>query len=103
MKRIFITGFALLGLMRAYAQVEPVADSTAYKTKKLKIEEINLISSYYKQDGNNAAVTGGIGTQELTDISNNLDVKLVKYGENGIKHNFAIEIGSTSTHLPHPT
>ncbi len=92
MKRIFITGFALLGLMRAYAQ-EPSADSTAYKAKKLKIEEINLISSYYKQDGNNAAVTGGIGTQELTDISNNLDVKLVKYGENGIKHNFTIEVG----------
>ncbi|MEL1243097.1 DUF3570 domain-containing protein [Flavobacterium sp. DGU11] len=92
MKRIFITGFALLGLMRAHAQ-EPSADSTAYKAKKLKIEEINLISSYYKQDGNNAAVTGGIGTQELTDISNNLDVKLVKYGETGIKHNFTIEAG----------
>ncbi|AWH85471.1 hypothetical protein HYN59_10235 [Flavobacterium album] len=92
MKRIFITGFALLGLMRAYAQ-EPATDSTAYKVKKLKIEEINLISSYYKQDGNNAAVTGGIGTQELTDISNNLAINLVKYGETGIKHNFTIEAG----------
>ncbi|MFL9842894.1 DUF3570 domain-containing protein [Flavobacterium rhizosphaerae] len=90
MKRIFITGAALLGLMRLCAQT---ADTTAYETKKLKIEEINLVSSYYSQDGNNASVTGGIGTQKLTDISNVIDVNLVKIGENGIKHNFNIEAG----------
>jgi len=31
--------------------------------------EIDLLSSYYNQDGNNAAVTGGIGTERLTDIA----------------------------------
>jgi len=31
--------------------------------------EIDLLSSYYKQDGDHAAVTGGIGTEELTDVS----------------------------------
>lgn len=92
MKRIFITGFALMGLLRATAQDAP-ADSTAYKAKKLKIEEINLISSYYRQDGNNAVVTGGIGSEKLTDISNALDVRIVKYGSTGIKHNFDVEIG----------
>ncbi|MCW4468807.1 DUF3570 domain-containing protein [Flavobacterium sp. MFBS3-15] len=92
MKRIFITGFALMGLLRAAAQDTP-ADSTAYKEKKLKIEEINLISSYYRQDGNNAVVTGGIGSEKLTDISNALDVRIVKYGSTGIKHNFDVEIG----------
>lgn len=93
MKRIFITGFALMGLLRAAAQTDTTADSTAYKAKKLKIEEINLISSYYRQDGNNAVVTGGIGSEKLTDISNALDVRVVKYGSTGIKHNFDIEIG----------
>ena len=92
MKRIFITGFALLGLMRLTAQTTP-ADSTAYKSTKLKIEEINLVSSYYKQDGNNAAVTGGIGSEELTDISNTLDLKLIKYGKSGKKHTIDIEAG----------
>ncbi|WP_294824271.1 DUF3570 domain-containing protein [uncultured Flavobacterium sp.] len=92
MKRIFITGLALLGLMRLYAQDQP-ADSTAYKAKKLKLEEINLVSSYYRQDGNNAAVTGGTGTEKLTDISNAIDVRLLKYGENGIRHNWDIEVG----------
>ncbi len=92
MKRIFITGLALMGLLRAYAQNETATDST-YKAKKLKVDEINLVSSYYRQDGNNSAVTGGIGTEKLNDLSNIVDVKLVKFGESGIKHNFDIEIG----------
>jgi len=91
MKRIFITGLALLGLFRAYSQTP--ADSTAYKSQKLKIDEIDLVSSYYKQDGNNSAVTGGIGSEKLTDISNTLDVKLVKYGKTGKKHTFDVEVG----------
>ena len=91
MKRIFITGLALLGLFRMQAQT--ASDSTAYKSKKLKIEEINLVSSYYKQDGNNSAVTGGIGTEKLTDISNTLNVNLIKYGNSGKKHSFGIEVG----------
>ena len=92
MKRIIITGFALLGILRLSAQSTPT-DSTGYKSTKLKIDEINLVSSYYKQDGNNSAVTGGIGTEELTDISNTIDVKLIKYGKTGIKHAFDIEAG----------
>jgi hypothetical protein len=32
--------------------------------------EANFLSSYYNQDGNNSAVTGGIGTEALTDFAN---------------------------------
>lgn len=92
MKRIIITGFALLGILRLSAQSAP-ADSTGYKSTKLKIDEINLVSSYYKQDGNNSAVTGGIGSEKLTDLSNTIDVKLLKYGKTGIKHGIDIEVG----------
>ncbi len=81
MKRIFITGFALLSLFRLSAQTTP------------KDFFLNLVSSYYKQDGNNSSVTGGIGTEKLTDIANTVDVKLLKYGKNGIKHTFDIEAG----------
>lgn len=81
-----------MGLFRLSAQTKP-ADSTAYKSTKLKLEEVNLVSSYYKQNGNNSAVTGGIGTEELTDISNALDVKLIKYGQTGKKHTWDVEIG----------
>lgn len=92
MKRIFLTGFALLGLLQLSAQSAPT-DSTAYKSIKLKVDEINLVSSYYKQDGNHSAVTGGIGSEKLTDISNTIDVKLIKFGETGLKHTFDIEAG----------
>lgn len=32
--------------------------------------EADFLSSYYQQDGNNAAVTGGIGTEQLQDVAN---------------------------------
>lgn len=93
MKRIFITGIALMGLLRMSAQTDKTADSTAYKVQKLKLDEINLVSSYYSQDGNNSAVTGGIGTEKLSDLSNNLDVRFVKYGKTGKKHTWDFEVG----------
>ncbi|MES2485813.1 MAG: DUF3570 domain-containing protein [Bacteroidota bacterium] len=93
MKRIFITGFALLGILRMSAQDTNGDDSTAYKSSKLKIDEINLVSSYYKQDGNNSAVTGGVGTEELTDISNYIDLKLVRYSKSGKKQTIDLEVG----------
>lgn len=92
MKRIFIIGLALLGFFQVYSQTTPT-DSTGYKSQKLKIDEINLVSSYYKQDGDNSAVTGGVGTEELTDISNTIDVKLIKYNKAGKKQTFDVEVG----------
>jgi hypothetical protein len=92
MKRIFITGFALLSLFRLSAQEKPV-DSTGYKSAKLKLEEVNLVSSYYKQNGDNSAVTGGIGSEKLTDVSNTIDVKMIKYGKSGKKHTLDVEVG----------
>jgi len=39
----------------------------SYKKRVLETTEVDFLSSYYAQDGDNAAVTGGIGTEELTD------------------------------------
>lgn len=45
-------------------------DSTStYKKRVLESPEIDFLISYYSQDGNNAAVTGGLGTEELTDFT----------------------------------
>ncbi len=45
-------------------------DSTiVYKKRVLEKTEIDFLSSYYSQDGDNAAVSGGIGTEELTDAT----------------------------------
>jgi hypothetical protein len=60
-----------LHLFSGFAQTN--AD-TGYASRKLKLEEVNLVSSYYHQDGNNSAVTGGIGTEKLTDFANVIDI-----------------------------
>lgn len=75
MKKIVLTVGLLAGMLKgAYAQT--AADKEAYEKRKLKIEEVNLVTSYYGQDGNNSAVTGGIGTEKLGDFANSIDLKL---------------------------
>lgn len=75
---------------------DTVQDTTAYKKQKLKIEEVNFISSYYSQDGNNSAVTGGLGAEKLTDIATTIDVHVSKYDKKNHKHSFVGEIGVDS-------
>ncbi len=91
MKRVFLTTACLFALLQSFAQ--KTEDSTGFKSRKLKIEEINLVSSYYTQDGNNAAVTGGIGSEKLTDIANVFDIKLARYDKKLRKQSFGAEIG----------
>lgn len=93
MKKISLLTLGLyLSILAAFSQSVPGNDST-YKRRKLKFEEANIVSSYYSQDGNNAAVTGGIGSQKLTDISNSFDLKLSKYDWKNRKNTFTIDIG----------
>lgn len=90
MKRIFLTALGLVALAKSFSQQVP---DSAYTSRKLKLEEVNLVSSYYQQDGDHAAVTGGNGTQKLTDIANVFSVKLVSYDKKARKHNFELEAG----------
>jgi hypothetical protein len=54
---------------------------------------LKAVSSYYTQNGNNAAVTGGVGSEKLNDIANVFDIKLTKYDKKFRKHTFGAEIG----------
>lgn len=96
MKKLYLGVLAMyLGILASHGQTapKPVKDSTNYEARKLKIDEINFISAYYHQDGNNSAVTGGIGTEKLTDFANTLDLQLSKYSRSGKKHTFLFELG----------
>ncbi len=91
MKRICLVVVGLyINLLSAFAQVR---DSANYQRRRLKLEEINFVSSYYKQDGNNSAVTGGTGTEKLTDFSNNFEVKLIKYDKRNRKVSLEASLG----------
>jgi hypothetical protein len=68
-------------------------DSTTYKDRTLRLEESNFVSSYYIQDGNNSAVTGGVGSEHLTDFATTIDVKLSRYSRTGKKITWIGEVG----------
>ena len=93
MKRIFLTAIALGMLLADLKAQDASADSSQYKSRKLKLDEINLVSSYYSQNGNNAAVMGGIGSEKLNDIANVIDVNLTRYDKHLRKHSVAAELG----------
>lgn len=66
MKRNFILAgsFALL-FMVAKAQ----KNDSVFKKEYVKKTEIEFLYNHYMQDGNNSAVTGGIGTERLTVVA----------------------------------
>ncbi|MEJ7681111.1 MAG: hypothetical protein WKG06_25315 [Segetibacter sp.] len=81
-----------VSILSAFSQTKTIGDSS-YKTRKLTLDEVNFVSGYYHQDGNNSAVTGGIGTEKLTDFANTIDLKLSKYDSKLRKHTLGLEVG----------
>jgi hypothetical protein len=47
-----------------------------YKKRVLENAEVDIISSFYSQNGDNASVTGGIGNEELTDLASNIVISI---------------------------
>jgi hypothetical protein len=71
-----------VSLFRPVGEPEP----SEYNPRALHIDEVNLVSSYYWQNGDHSPVTGGIGTEKVTDISNGIDLKMV-WGDPKVKQN----------------
>ena len=44
-------------------------ETNTYKKRVLETTEVDFLTSYYSQDGDNASITGGIGTEKLTDLT----------------------------------
>jgi hypothetical protein len=65
--------FLLFSISFAVAQEKSKKE---YKKRVLETAEVDFISSYYSQDGNNASVTGGIGNEHLTDVASSIVISL---------------------------
>jgi hypothetical protein len=73
MKKIIIT-FSLLSAIIAFAQEK---DSTVvFKKRVLESTEVDFLLSYYNQDGSKSAVSGGIGSEKLTDLATNIVIAM---------------------------
>ncbi|HZX58177.1 MAG TPA: DUF3570 domain-containing protein [Mucilaginibacter sp.] len=110
MKKIYLSviGFSIICRLSANAQITQDSiskkpahnilatskqDTSHYSPRRLRLDEINLVSSYYHQNGDHSAVTGGIGTERVTDIANGLDLNLVWLNPNLNKNTLAIGMG----------
>lgn len=92
MKKICLTVVGMyLMLLQAFSQV--TKDTALYKPRKLKLDEVNLVSSYYTQDGNHSAIQGGIGSEKVTDLANGLEVKWVGWDAHERKNTLTAGIG----------
>jgi hypothetical protein len=102
MKKVCLTVIGLyLLLLNAFSQA--VTKDTAghaakeetveYVDKPLHLEETNIVSSYYTQNRNHSAVTGGIGTEKVTDLSNGLELKFAGANVEGHKYTLTTGLG----------
>ena len=96
MKKRLITAACLAFLFSHQGKAQNDSVASGYKKQKLKIEEVNFISSYYTQNGNNSAVTGGEGTEKLTDIATNFEVILSKRDSKNNLHSLDFNLGIDS-------
>jgi hypothetical protein len=111
MKKVYLSifGFTMLCRINASAQLSDknlaqnklpftlsapaVTDTGDYKLRKLHIDEIDFVSSYYNQNGDHSAVTGGIGTEKVTDVANSLTLNLVWLNKSLNKNTLAVGLG----------
>ncbi len=92
MKKICLTVVGMyFMLLHAFSQV--TKDSTVFKPRKLKLEEVNLVSSYYTQNGDHSSIRGGIGSEKVTDLANGLELKWVGWDAKDRKNTLTAGIG----------
>ncbi len=80
-----------IGMAASFSQTIP--DSSLYKNKKLKLEEINFVTGYYHQEGDHSPVTGGTGTEKLSDIATTIELKLFRNDKQNRRHDLNFEMG----------
>jgi len=112
MRKIYLSvlGFSMLCRVDARAQVsnnniaenktpftisQPanVTDTSDYKLRKIHVDEVDFVTSYYNQNGDHSAVTGGIGTEAVTDVANSLTLNLVWLNKSQNKNTLAVGLG----------
>ncbi|MDX5417774.1 MAG: DUF3570 domain-containing protein [Hymenobacteraceae bacterium] len=92
-----------IGLLMAYSMATAVfaqnAGTTApsRRVRKLEPAEVNILGSYYSQDGNHSPVTGGIGTEQLTDVTPSIIVNVPLDTVTNLNVNFGMDFYSSAS------
>ncbi|MFI5153769.1 MAG: hypothetical protein ACHQET_10580, partial [Chitinophagales bacterium] len=97
MKKLTLSVIGMyMTLIHAFSQT-PNTDSSVYRPKKLKLDEINLVSSYYNQTADKSAVMGGRtdpkGNGDVTDFANGLDINFIGWDKKQRKNTLSAGLG----------
>ena len=78
MKKIFLLPLLIysIGMLAQEESQEKSQEQVTYKKKVLEATEIDFLMSYYEQEGSNGAVNGGIGPEDITDITPTIVVSM---------------------------
>ncbi len=93
MKKLFILFFFLYCL--AYSTFGQLIkkDSATYTQKSLKLDEVNLVTSYYSHTGDHSTTLGGIGDESVKELSTGIDLKFVGYKNPNYIHSLTVGLG----------
>jgi Protein of unknown function (DUF3570) len=99
MKKILLAIGLYFSAYQADAQIVSFPNSTQtpvkgsfFEKRKLSFDEVNIMTSYYHQEGNRSAITGGYGTEKLTDYANSLEFKLSLIDQKNRTHSLVADV-----------
>lgn len=69
----------------------------SFMTFDTTVTEIDFLSSYYTQDGENSPVTGGLGTEELTTVDNRIIVSFAPDTLHKVTANHGVNVISSAS------
>ncbi len=75
-KYIIISLFLFPVVLFAQNNTTSTDSTKIFKKRVLENAEIDILTSFYTQDGNNASVTGGIGSEKLEDYATNISIAI---------------------------
>lgn len=74
MKKKYCLLIMLFAVFLAFSQEKD--NTTSFKKRVLETTEVDFLASYYTQNGSKSVVSGGIGSEKLTDIASNIIVAM---------------------------
>jgi len=97
MKKYFLS-ILILSAMVINAQNKRNNDSkTSYKKRVLDNTEVNFLYSNYLQNGNHAAVTGGVGNEHLTDNTPAILINVPLNADDVLSVDFGVDLTTSAS------
>jgi hypothetical protein len=89
--------YLIIPLLAASLSAFSQKKDNGYSKKKLAVTDVQALFSFYTQDNNHSAVTGGTGTEDLQVYSSQAFVNLQKDSANSYHFNAGVDIISSAS------